>query len=162
MRLNVPILKADGRKWVKESAVCSDDGHSQRNFATTPPIPVCALVSPPLTQGRPWRVPHRDAYHCPNSPTNSNLPRHRTIPSGTQKQSDYTPRPSRLGCPPCGQIPNFSLIMAAKQAFTVHYGKAGLPDLFFIHLLDFLDSLVPLLLLAKKRLLVIGVFCFGL
>ena len=44
---------------------------------------------PPHKCGGQGRVP------CPNA-------HHKTIPSGAQRQSDYTPRPSRLVRPPCG------------------------------------------------------------
>ena len=58
-----------------------------------------------------WRFPHQseDWFGMTRSDDapNSNLSNHKTIPSGAQRQNDDRPGSSRLGRPPCGQIPIF-------------------------------------------------------
>ena len=88
--------------------------HRKINYLTlseirTPPVPALAQGHPPHKCGGQGRVPHPPAHHSTNSSTNSNLSNHAAIPSGTQRQNDDRPGSSRLGCPPCGQIPNFTI-----------------------------------------------------
>ena len=62
-----------------------------------PPVPLKRTGTTPLTSAGGKDV-YRigTARHCPNSPTNSNLPCHGTITSGAQRQNDHRPRLSRL------------------------------------------------------------------
>ena len=62
--------------------------HRKINYLTpseirTPPVPALAQGHPPHKCGGQGHVPHPPAHHSTNSSTNSNLPNHRTIPSGS-------------------------------------------------------------------------------
>ena len=65
--------------------------HRKINYLTlseirTPPVPALAQGHPPHKCGGQGRVPHPPAHHSTNSSTNSNLSRHRTIPSGSGRK----------------------------------------------------------------------------
>ena len=62
LRQNLPDLTALRQNRSSSDSVRSDDGHAGKSAVTTPQS---ASLTAPLTQGSPWRVPHRHRVPLP-------------------------------------------------------------------------------------------------
>ena len=73
--------------------VCCSSSHAfvkDMRMTGSPRYQCAHWYHPPHKCGGQGRVPHPPTHHCPNSSTNSNLPRHRTIPSGSGRERKQT------------------------------------------------------------------------